>query len=973
VALPLWCVSQISVVISSVFADSSLQATPGQYSRPLQPSKTSLKAVFTKSQQLAASSDSAPKVEYHLWTPPLRPTSPDDELPWSQRIEYSNSTTPTSSDDDDESPAETSLPLVPKPAVASVAALEKDLESDLFAQSHLSNIFVPMATAQLQAARTGSNHPSNAGAGAMQLLAYRSPSVRYDKGLHGAFSPATTVHLALPHAAAVRTQGKPRLPLPASAKAMPRQLQSQQPQPQNTPLPLHRQQQRSRVISQPPPPRSVTSPPVIGLDLALMPPADHRDSAMSPRNSISVKTPARPSLLAPVDIPRRVSQSHTIWKPVSAPTPSPISEGPPQPSVITQAPPEPSRETTPIDTPKLSKPPSTSSVSIHSSVGSATPSVPASATSSQIALNNERAEIRARTLSSTNLAQRFKTDPPAAPPQSRKVSPKPTVQPLDNQAEKAPSAVPAPSQSRPAPTPIQPSIMFPADEFEVEVEEAPAAPLRVINVTNDFATDSVATVPLSNYVEPEKTVQPPTTTARPPSPVPSITVVPSTPVTTHQLLGATLAFPTASVQSNRFSVSPAPSPTVPEAQNNFPKHTSLPPPARSQTQSTPVMQTTRVSLTDPRASASYSGHSERKPSPSASRFPPPNARTWLPRNPTVPTPLSPTSALPRQSFQEQQTQASQRLSSIQQQQGRFQHAHSRSDPPATPMRSRRSFPAPIPSYDAPSGYYSSDDDDPSKWAPYPEAPSSRRSSQAASSRRSSRSSRSSFSVNRNSIYGPHAEEEEEDGGLLYAPPSISLPNLRPILQGPGETESGPSKKITFAVPPTETNKPSQAAGGRRKIRRRSNSTDSVIRGPKQIPWLQESDVPKRGGLITVSDPFGYTYVDEGRYDVVNHPELVPAVRICSSCIETTSLIILTGCLQSLCTPRWRSQAARVPGDILRKDEGPARSRRGRTTSTHSWPSNAHTSRQRRVGRGSAHHRPGMPAPAPRNVGEHHQQ
>ena len=113
---------------------------------------------------------------------------------------------------------------------------------------------------------------------------------------------------------------------------------------------------------------------------------------------------------------------------------------------------------------------------------------------------------------------------------------------------------------------------------------------------------------------------------------------------------------------------------------------------------------------------------------------------------------------------------------------------------------------------------------------------------------------------------------------MYAPPSISLPNLRPILQqGLGDVEHGPGRKITFAVPHTENNKPSQAAGGRRKIRRRSNSTDSVIRGPKQIPWLQESDIPKRGGLVTMTDPFGYTYTDEGRYDVVNHPELIPAV------------------------------------------------------------------------------------------------
>lgn len=826
------------------------------------------------------------------------------------------------------------MTIVPRQQGANkiLSAIEKDLESDLFVQSHLSNIFTPMMATRTDA----HHHPAASATGggtvvaAGQLLAYRSPSVRYDKGLHGALSPATTVHLALPHAAAVRTQGKPRLPLPASAKAMPRPLQppqeqqqhQQQPQAmlqqkqrqnhsQQNATPLHPQARpRPRVISQPPP-RSVASPAVIGLDLALIPPADHRDSAMSPRNSVAVKAPARPSLLAPVDIPRRVSvgstQGHTLWKPVSAPTTSPISEGPPQPSVINPPPvvasapapaPAPVAPAPAIDTPKLSGPPSSSSVSINSSIGSAAPSIqaPASNHSSVSGHDNERAEIRARTLSSTNLAQRFSSEPP---PQSRNVSPKITVEPLNNPVEKALPAAPMPEAvARPFPTPIQPTIMLPTDEIEYD---EPPAPLRVINVTNDYAADSMATVPTT-----AEAPVPPAPAARSPSPVPDITVVPSTPpMSMKQLLGPNYPFPTTSSANNsRSSISPVPSPVLPEVTNHLPKHASLPPPARLHTQSNPALHTPRASM-DVQGSTSYTAPSDRKPPPStrgAPRFPPPGTRTWLPRKPTVPTPLSPTTALPQQvppqaplafpthsqkqqlqqqqQQHQQQPQSSRRVSATQKVAGsepsRHQHAHTRSDPPPTPMRTHRPMPAPVrPFANNDIGYYSSDDDDPSKWAPYPDP-------EAIGSRRSSRSSRSSYSRNsrasgRNSIYGAHAESEEEDGGLLYAPPSISLPNLRPILQqGPGESELALGRKITFAVPYTESNKPSQAAGGRRRIRRRRQSTDSVIRGPEQIPWLQDSDIPRRGGLVTVPDPFGYSYADEGRYDVVNHPELIPA-------------------------------------------------------------------------------------------------
>ncbi|KAG8807089.1 hypothetical protein FRC18_005748, partial [Serendipita sp. 400] len=63
----------------------------------------------------------AQQVQVHRWIPPTRPESPD-EFPWRTPIFSegdSASTASTSSSDDDESPAETSQPLAPKPTLSS--------------------------------------------------------------------------------------------------------------------------------------------------------------------------------------------------------------------------------------------------------------------------------------------------------------------------------------------------------------------------------------------------------------------------------------------------------------------------------------------------------------------------------------------------------------------------------------------------------------------------------------------------------------------------------------------------------------------------------------------------------------------------------------------------------------------------------------------------------------------------------------
>ncbi|PVG04577.1 hypothetical protein CPB86DRAFT_803384, partial [Serendipita vermifera] len=112
---------------------------------------------------------------YQFWTPPQRSASPD-EIAWTQPLETEGDSTSTpsasSDEDDDESPAETSLALVPKQLASQTPALKKPTDSDLFSHSpaisNLSKILSPMANQQ----------------GGMHLVALRSPSVRYDKVIH---------------------------------------------------------------------------------------------------------------------------------------------------------------------------------------------------------------------------------------------------------------------------------------------------------------------------------------------------------------------------------------------------------------------------------------------------------------------------------------------------------------------------------------------------------------------------------------------------------------------------------------------------------------------------------------------------------------------------------------------------------------------------------------------------------------------
>ncbi|CCA69442.1 hypothetical protein PIIN_03342 [Serendipita indica DSM 11827] len=702
----------------------------------------------------------------------------------------------------------------------------------------------------------------------MQLLQYRSPaSVQYDKVAHGIFSPASTVRIPLPLAAATRSASKPPLPLPGSAKAVPR--------PQRTSL-------QAKPVST----TSVLSPPVIGLDLALMPPADHRDSAMSPRNSVNVRTTtgARASRLAPIDIPRRTSKLSTVsnrpvWKPVSAPTPaSPISAGPPpERSPITSPPSPDQRPPTPppkdiVDTHELSKHPSASAVSIDRSVMPAATLMPSKPTTPEPTAHvNERAEILARTISSNNLHQAYKTESaPAVVSQEQAANTEVELPAID-------IVPPSPARHRPAPMPLQPLIIFPADALE-DLGERP--PLRVVNVTSDFGLDSMASVPVAPQVVmmPEPPVAAPSSRRSTNSSIASSTTLNSTPSQEQMTLDS---------DGPTITMVPIAEPAVAPV----PKHQSLPVPAPNREMAGPSQpmrysHLPRVSLTDaPVPSPSVTG----TPGPFKVPKIPPPTRNRYPRTLTVPTPLAqPPQVQPVivQSTSAQQP-PSRRASQLPQApqapipfpqyapahepQGppRPYHVHTRSDPPpSTPLRNQRTFAPPEPSFVNPD-YYSSDDDDPSKWAPYPEAPPSRRSSR-------------SLNGHRNSIYAARVDSEDED--ILYPLPSISLPNLhlRPILQTGDDDTFGrneSSKRIKFAVPDDDgVDKPSQAAGGRRRIRRRSNSTDSVVRGPKQIPWLQESDVPdrrRRSGLITVPDPFGGKWVDEGRYDAVNHPELIP--------------------------------------------------------------------------------------------------
>ncbi|KAG8761576.1 hypothetical protein FRC14_002763 [Serendipita sp. 396] len=821
----------------------------------------------------------AHQVQVHRWIPPTRPESPD-EFPWRTPIFSegdSASTASTSSSDDDESPAETSQPLAPKPTLSSANLQDKKpLDGGLFesslAISNLSTILTPMANQQ----------------GGMQLLALRSPSVRVDKVIHGAFSPATTVHIVLPYSPSARPRptSKPPLPLPSSssAKAVPRpQRATIQPQPATT--------------------NSILSPPVIGLDLALLPPSDHRDSAMAIRNSMGPVKPRshRPSLVTPVDVPSRTStftnsSGRHLWKPSSAPTPpSPISVGHPESSTIPMPlirirpqedvpPPLPPkdlpRRNTPDLTQRTASVTSFDSAEIRAPAQALAPAPKPSPLTRPISAIDDRAEIMRRTLSSNNLRQRTPEPEPETQAPKRESTPVMEIPEIVVEPP-VPSALDSMLQmiTRPAPTPLQPPVMFPLDDPDFD---EPPAPLRVINVTSEFGVDSMATVPIS---EPLVIENPSRSSLDTPVSTASTDSSSTLPVATEFPTSSNHGHSNVSEQSNRiegFSVGEP-------SRTNEPKHRSLPVASRSGSagQLGPsTVHLPRITLTD-RPVPRFSSGTD-LPFHAPPKLPLPNTKSWHPRRLTVPTPLSQTPIqanprLPQAAVQKQKQQQPVRKPqpqpqpqpAVQQQHAfpRFRHSHSRSDslPPSTLARVDKEFEPPQPAFAAPVDYYSSDDDDPSKWAPYPEAPSSRRSSRASRS----------FSAHRNSIYGFRAESDDEDNGACYPPlPSISLPNLRPILQYPGEDEpiTPGERRVKFAIP-DGVDKPSRAAAPnkRKSYRKRSNSTDSVIRGPEEIPWLQDSDVPRRrSGMMTYPDPFGHKWADEGRYDAINAPELIPA-------------------------------------------------------------------------------------------------
>lgn len=814
--------------------------------------------------------------QYSFWTPPKDSGSPVDD-PWGfSHDNYSSSTLATSSSDD-ESASETALTLVPKKVAVNFDSPPKKAITDLVVSNHtvsnLSGFFRPMMAAEQ---------------GGMQLLSVRSPSVHYDKVIHGARSPATTVHLVLPRSASGRV-GKPPLPLPKSAKDKLRPqaitaasapvvgASSQQPQPQ---------QQRPALTE------SVTSPPVIGLDISLMPPTDHRDSAFSPRSSLAVKTPAksRPNTLMPIDIPKRRSTSTPsgtgpiLWKPGSAPPTSPISSSsrPPEPSM-----PAPMMASTTNNTPRLdtltrSRIASTSSVSITRPIMASTPS-PAPAPASQplsTPIVNERAEILRRTLSSTNVTTTRASRADATLSVRRaEDSPHSSLSSSHTLIEKALPPAPSPERSPlvshpPPPAPeqslAQSTIQFPTDEPEAELELEPeyveTPPLlRVVNVTEqDFVISPTSPPP------PEPTVIPP---------APTIEVVPSSPQEPHVELAVLAESIARGLTPTGLSVLEVPEPS-PKRSTPSPKHASLPVPSR------PSSHFHRVSLSDGPVSPPSVRGSFVPSTPSRSSALPPLSRPWLPRRPVMPTPLQPTASLPNVQLSAQPLPVRQSyLSSPQGQPFPTRSSLTVQELPPSQRNSQRNSYRPMAHLAPPNPHfaqpdaYSSDEDDPSKWASIPEESASRRSS------------RSSRSINRNSIYQSYAVETDDEDAMVYPPPpSISLPNLRSILQAhdieaPVTRDGSGGKRIQFAVPNDAAEKPSQAAGGKtRRIRRRSNSTDSVVGNSREVPW-GTNPTPKKSGLVTIPDPYGVKYADEGRYDAINHPELIPTVsKLCSNCL-----------------------------------------------------------------------------------------
>ncbi|KAG8810613.1 hypothetical protein FRC17_002859, partial [Serendipita sp. 399] len=645
-----------------------------------------------------------PPVVQQVWIPPDKSDSPVD-FPWPAPFFLegdSTSTDSTSSSDDDESPAETSVPLAPKPTLSSAKPQDKKpLDGSLFGSSpaifNLSNILTPMA-----------NHR-----GGMQLLAYRSPSVRVDKDTHGAFSPATTVHIVLPYSPSARPASKPPLPLPTpSAKAVPRpQRTTLQPQPATT--------------------NSILSPPVIGLDLALLPPTDHRDSAMSLRNSINVLKAGsgRPT---PIDVPSRVStitngSARHIWKPSSAPTPpSPIAAGPPESAMpLTRLvredvpPPLPPKDNSKLNTPDLSH----RTASVSSSDSAETPAPKPSPVKVPTPVLNDRAEIIRRTLSSTNLHQASKSGTANPTPER---GPTPVMQIPEIVVEgPAPTDVEALLQmiTRPGPLPLQSTIMFPLDDPDFDEPPAPA-PLRVVNVTNDIGMDSMATVPTTIATQEIVIDVNPSSTSL------------DTPVSTASTdSSSTLSVPTEPPSSSNLALPATAEQTagVEEAPRaSEPKHRSLPAVSRSLSgHSGPsTLYLPRISLTD-RPVPGTSNPSSLPPR-GPPKLPPPNYKSWHPRRPTVPTPLSQTpmqanTHLPQAPMRQWPSRKPQ--PPVQQPFPRYTHSHSRSDPPLSALSGsltrvdqgfEQDLEPPQPAFAAPD-YYSSDDDDPSKWAPYPEA------------------------------------------------------------------------------------------------------------------------------------------------------------------------------------------------------------------------------------------------------------